>query len=162
MESSYAHYATETNVPSGAVNQVAVQAFGHAVWSGMAAPDVVRNVTAALERGDVVFLPNLRFGVSDNELPLCSPGIVGASKNVGFDPSTGKVGGTVVTGDQQRMLADMLMRFSNDALALVAQLLLSYAGRVTRGRTSFRPVEIEGRKTSWRKDDTRLHIDAFP
>src|SRR5439155_15937417 len=32
----------------------------------------------------------------------------------------------------------------------------------TRERTSFRPVEIEGRKTSWRKDDTRLHIDAFP
>src|SRR5262249_56248117 len=31
-----------------------------------------------------------------------------------------------------------------------------------RGRTSFRPVEIAGRPSSWRKDDTRLHIDAFP
>ena len=33
---------------------------------------------------------------------------------------------------------------------------------LTRGRTSFRPVEIAGRPSSWRKDDTRLHIDAFP
>src|SRR5262249_55300448 len=31
-----------------------------------------------------------------------------------------------------------------------------------RGRTSFRPAEIEGRALSWRKDDRRLHVDAFP
>ena len=29
-------------------------------------------------------------------------------------------------------------------------------------RTSFRPAEIAGRATTWRKDDTRLHIDSFP
>jgi hypothetical protein len=29
-------------------------------------------------------------------------------------------------------------------------------------RTSLRPAEIAGRKSSWRKDDTRLHVDAFP
>src|SRR5207248_11543487 len=37
-----------------------------------------------------------------------------------------------------------------------------YRGRTVRARASFRPVEISGRKTSWRKDDTRLHVDAFP
>jgi hypothetical protein len=31
-----------------------------------------------------------------------------------------------------------------------------------RARASFRPAEIAGRQTSWRKDDTRLHIDSFP
>jgi 3-deoxy-D-manno-oct-2-ulosonic acid (Kdo) hydroxylase len=30
------------------------------------------------------------------------------------------------------------------------------------GRASLRPVEAAGRATSWRKDDTRLHVDAFP
>jgi 3-deoxy-D-manno-oct-2-ulosonic acid (Kdo) hydroxylase len=144
------------------MSQVAVRAFGHTVWSGTATAESGRDVTVAVERGDVVFLPNLRFAVSDSELPLFSPEIVGGSKNVGFDPATGKVGGTVVTGDRQRALAGMLGRFSDDAAALVAQLLPPYAGKVTRGRTSFRPVEIAGRKTSWRKDDTRLHIDAFP
>ena len=28
--------------------------------------------------------------------------------------------------------------------------------------TFFRPAEVAGRLTTWRKDDTRLHIDAFP
>jgi hypothetical protein len=27
---------------------------------------------------------------------------------------------------------------------------------------SFRPVEIAGRKSSYRKDDTLLHVDSFP
>jgi hypothetical protein len=55
-----------------------------------------------------------------------------------------------------------LTRFSDAAAALVASLLPRYAGRVQRARASFRPAEIAGRPTSWRKDDTRLHIDSFP
>jgi hypothetical protein len=30
------------------------------------------------------------------------------------------------------------------------------------GNPSYRPVAVEGRETSWRKDDTRLHVDSFP
>ena len=37
-----------------------------------------------------------------------------------------------------------------------------YRGQLTRGRASFRPAEIAGRASSWRKDDTRLHVDSFP
>ena len=44
----------------------------------------------------------------------------------------------------------------------MGQWLSHYRDRLEVGRTSFRPVEIEGRPTSWRKDDTRLHIDSFP
>jgi hypothetical protein len=40
--------------------------------------------------------------------------------------------------------------------------ILPAYGEALAGRTSFRPVEIRGRKTSTRKDDTKLHIDAFP
>ena len=36
------------------------------------------------------------------------------------------------------------------------------ANRIKPGFTSFRPAEIAGRASSWRKDDTRLHVDAFP
>ena len=28
--------------------------------------------------------------------------------------------------------------------------------------TSYRPFEVDQRKLSWRRDDTRLHVDAFP
>src|SRR5262249_45147332 len=55
-----------------------------------------------------------------------------------------------------------MARFSAGAAALVDGLFGRYTGRVTRGRASFRPAEIAGRKTTWRKDDTRLHVDSFP
>ena len=52
--------------------------------------------------------------------------------------------------------------FSPAVLASGMRACPRYASRLTRGRTSFRPVEIAGRASSWRKDDTRLHVDAFP
>jgi hypothetical protein len=40
--------------------------------------------------------------------------------------------------------------------------LPAYSDKIVPGLTSFRPAEIRGRTTSWRRDDTRLHVDAFP
>ena len=45
---------------------------------------------------------------------------------------------------------------------LVATLFPRYAPYVQRARTSFRPQPAVGRNVSWRKDDSRLHVDAFP
>src|SRR5262249_8232434 len=132
---------------SAELDQVVVRPFERTQWSGAAAPGVGDDVAAALEGGDVGFLPRLRFEPSDAELALFSPGIVGASKNVGFDPTTRRLGGTVLAGAARDPLAGMLARFSDAADALVRQMLPSYASRIARGRTSFRPVEIEGRKT---------------
>jgi hypothetical protein len=56
----------------------------------------------------------------------------------------------------------MLRRFSDASASLIATLLRRYQGAIVRGRASFRPAEIEGRTSSWRKDDTRLHVDSFP
>ncbi|MFN7098363.1 MAG: Kdo hydroxylase family protein, partial [Gammaproteobacteria bacterium] len=41
-------------------------------------------------------------------------------------------------------------------------LLPHYATNLITGRTSYRPVEIKGRPSSYKKDDKRLHVDAFP
>jgi hypothetical protein len=38
----------------------------------------------------------------------------------------------------------------------------SYRNALVQARASFRPAEIAGRPSSWRKDDTRLHVDSFP
>ena len=53
-------------------------------------------------------------------------------------------------------------RFSDGAMRVVEALCPSYAARIQRGRASFRPAEIAGRASTWRKDDTRLHVDSFP
>jgi hypothetical protein len=60
------------------------------------------------------------------------------------------------------MLARFIRRFSDATASLVQRLLPGYGDRLIRARASFRPAEIAGRQTTWRKDDTRLHVDAFP
>ncbi|MGH8541668.1 MAG: Kdo hydroxylase family protein, partial [Stenotrophobium sp.] len=57
---------------------------------------------------------------------------------------------------------DMVKRYALQSRQLVDALFPHYRQPLITGRTSFRPAEIEGRVTSVKKDDTRLHVDAFP
>jgi hypothetical protein len=133
----------------------------HACWA--ATDDTpVASVAALLEQGRVVFLPHLSFAVAPSERDIFSPAILSSSKNTSYDPTTDRVGGTALTGAPRDQLRDVLRRFSGAAASLVDQVLPEYRGRIVRRRASFRPAEIAGRQTSWRKDDTRLHLDAFP
>jgi hypothetical protein len=116
----------------------------------------------ALEAGDVLFLPELRFEVQSQEALLFTPSILGSSKNASYDPATGRLGGTTANGQDAEALRGFIRRFSDSAASLVAGLFPAYRDRIARGRASFRPAEIAGRQTSWRKDDTRLHVDSFP
>jgi len=70
--------------------------------------------------------------------------------------------GTRLAGDEQAHLARIMARFSDSAHTLINGLFPRYRNHLIRARASFRPAEIAGRQTSWRKDDTRLHIDSFP
>jgi len=131
-------------------------------------PSQVRQLNPAvdgvvvLEAGDVLWQPRGFFTVQDRERQMFSPDVLGGGKNVSFDPATGRVGGSSLAGDVSNVLCSMLARFSDESQALLTRTCPRYASRLVRGRTSFRPVEIAGRPSSWRKDDTRLHVDAFP
>jgi hypothetical protein len=120
------------------------------------------DVTKVLEAGDVVCLPKLRFVVEAEETVLFTPAILGSSKNASFDPSTGRTSGTTASGAPAAALRCLMQRFSDAAAALVSEICPAYRAALERRRTSFRPVEIAGRATTWRKDDTRLHVDSFP
>lgn len=131
-------------------------------WSGPASEEAVSAALPALEAGDVLFLPDLRFDVETPEALLFTPAILGSSKNASYDPASGRLGGTTAAGLDAETLRGFLHRFSESASALVRRLLPAYRDCLTRGRASFRPAEIAGRQTTWRKDDTRLHVDSFP
>jgi hypothetical protein len=118
--------------------------------------------TAALEDGRIVLFPRLAFALRPPELKFLDPHSVHGAKNVSFNPATGRVGGTNADGAALDELRSLLDRFSNATNGLVRRLLPAYASGLRRGRASLRPVEIAGRATSWRADDTRLHVDAFP
>jgi len=117
----------------------------------------------ALEMGGILFFPRLDFGLSEAERRFLSPEWSDEkAKNISLRPGDpvprGARGGAADLG----ALGSMLARFLDRAESLVFALLPSYARRLRRAGTSFRPWEIEGRDSSWRKDDTRLHVDAFP
>ena len=131
-------------------------------WFAVATEEAVSAAVPALEAGDVLFLPDLRFQVELSEARLFTPAILGSSKNASYDPASGRLGGTAATGADAETLRGFIGRFSDATTSLVRRLLPAYGDRLTVGRASFRPAEIAGRETTWRKDDTRLHVDSFP
>jgi hypothetical protein len=144
-----------------------IRRLNHPNWGTRVSAAAINDCTAELEDGVVLLLPELAFDVRWDETVHFSPSIA-AAKNVSFDPSTGRLGGAAVKNVQDRnaestgSLTAMLRRFSEAAASLVDALFPAYSGRLQRARASFRPAEIAGRRTTWRHDDTRLHIDSFP
>ena len=116
----------------------------------------------ALEEGCVLLFPQLRFVIEDDERYLLSPATAAKSKNISWDVATGKLGGSSLGESATSTLRTMMTRFAKFSRDLMLNLFPPYAPSLTQARTSFRPVEILGRTTSWRKDDTRLHVDSFP
>src|SRR5258706_321481 len=131
-------------------------------WESAAPVAASAAATAALEAGALLFMPRLRFPIEAGEAALLTPAILGSSKNASFDPATGRLGGTTAAGRDAELLRALMHRFSAAAADVVDRILPRYRSQVTRGRASFRPAEIAGRQTTWRKDDTRLHVDSFP
>jgi hypothetical protein len=131
-------------------------------WTGPFPGDVRANAIDALEHGRVLVFERLPFALEEREKVLLSPAVSnGKSKNVSLKPS-GEIGGTSLTGDAACLMKEMIERYAQTAVKFVEALLPSYAGRLERTQTSYRPVKIEGRQQPAIHDDTRLHVDAFP
>ena len=128
-------------------------------WSGPFGVEAV----SALEAGKIVYAPLLTFELNEAERRFLSPGYLdGKTKNLSFDPGSEELRGSSAGGADRAGLQSMLRRFSTCSCQFISGLCPIYQDRLQVGRTSFRPVEIAGRASSWRKDDTRLHVDAFP
>ena len=120
--------------------------------------------TDALESGKVLYLPRLRFDVQPDERRFLSTAWSdGKSKNIYLRGRERTLRGAVGSSQDQFALSAMIERFGQQAQQLVSALFPHYVSHLQFGNTSFRPFEIEGRPPkSFRKDDTRLHPDAFP
>lgn len=130
-------------------------------WRPALAPDAQPTAIRTLEGGGVLVLPHLAFEVEDSERRFLSPQWSdGRAKNISLDGAALK--GARGAPEELAALAQMIARFAAAAGDLVTALFPRYAPHVKQARTSFRPQPAVGRAVSWRKDDSRLHIDAFP
>jgi hypothetical protein len=130
-------------------------------WKPTPAPDAQKTAVATLEGGGVLILPHVSFRLERDETRFLSPQWGdGKSKNISFDGAALK--GAAGSAQDLAALSRMIARFAASAADLVTTLFPRYAPYVKRARTSFRPQPAVGRAVSWRKDDSRLHVDAFP
>lgn len=117
---------------------------------------------AALEAGQIIYFPQLAFTLQPNEQTLLSEHILAPKhKNVSYDYQSQRLNG-VATAEYAIITQSMMQRYAEFAHQLIKTILPTYQETLLWGRTSYRPAEIDGRITSKRKDDTRLHVDAFP
>jgi len=124
-------------------------------------PDEQERAVRTIEGGGVLVLPRVTFQLRDDELRFLSPSWSdGRAKNVSLDG--GSLKGAQGAASDLAALGAMVTRFAESAASLVTTLFPRYAPYVKRARTSFRPQPAVGRDVSWRKDDSRLHVDAFP
>jgi hypothetical protein len=132
-----------------------------ASWRPAVSPARTEELARTLEAGGVLSLPRLAFAFEGDEARFLDPKWSdGHAKNISLDGAAIK--GARGDADDLLALARMVGRFAANASGLVAALFPRYAPHLTRARTSYRPQPATGRKVSWRKDDTRLHVDAFP
>lgn len=131
-------------------------------WRPKVDPEASKVVTEALEAGKIIFLPKLNFELLAKERFLLSASIMNRKqKNVSFDARKNLLSGSQLINDQAQILRDFMQRFANSAKHLVENLFPAYQTALDPRRTSYRPVEAKGRESSAKKDDTRLHVDAF-
>jgi len=126
-----------------------------------------RDVEARVEAGEVLRFPYLPFALLESELKFRDPRWAdGKAKNIsvrwGDGPERGEMRGAAGNASELAALKAMITRYAEQSETFALRLFPHYRGHLKRGNTSFRPVDVAGRVTSWRKDDTRLHVDAFP
>lgn len=135
--------------------------FELADWSAADALDAA--AISALEAGGVLYFPRLGFPLSPHEQQrLLDPALLAPRvRNISLD-GHGALKGVAGGGEAEQTAAAMLGRYRAQARQLIERLLPHYASALRLAPTSFRPREVQTRRQSWRADDRRLHVDAFP
>ncbi|MDK2123354.1 Kdo hydroxylase family protein [Chitinimonas sp. DQS-5] len=132
-------------------------------WDPEIDPQQTNQLASALEDGKVLYLPQLAFRLNSDEERFLSPSWSnGRAKNISFESKNGQLKGAHGNEEELKALGAMISRYRSRAVGLIQSLLPHYSKTLQVARTSFRPFEVAGRPSSRKKDDTRLHVDAFP
>ncbi len=133
-------------------------------WKSQINSEFAQTITTALEMGKVIYFPRLKFDLTPNEQILLAMSLQPkGAKNISYNHKNQQLGGVPEKSAVADLIKPMMQRYHSWSSQLLEACCPQYQADQCSGRTSFRPVEIKGRKPeSYRKDDTRLHVDAFP
>ena len=126
-----------------------------------APPISVDSAAARLEAEGILILTGRPFELTAAEAVLLTPDLSSAGvKNISLSPD-GDLRGANAGAGETAILTDLLKRYALWSQALLLGIAPHYGPALDRGRTSFRPRAVEEAQLSPRKDDRRLHVDAF-
>lgn len=132
-------------------------------WHGGQLSTERETLLAGVERGKVLYFRNLEFPIIGGEKALLDPQIADPQrKNISLMPNGGALAGVLGDAVMQSAVRALIARYQQSARTLVDGLFPEYKNRLRAAPTSLRLHQVETRETSWRKDDSRLHVDAFP
>ena len=130
-------------------------------WQPSVRPALSEQLALTLEQGKVIYLPQLPFQIAESEQIFFSPEwLSGKRKNISLEGN--EVRGATGSPDLLEQMGNMIYRYSEKSACLINRLFPNYTRHLNTARTSFRPGNVEGPPPSWKKDDPRLHVDAFP
>jgi 3-deoxy-D-manno-oct-2-ulosonic acid (Kdo) hydroxylase len=116
-----------------------------------------------LETGQLLYYPQLKFNLTAEEKSLFVEDVLDkGAKNISFNFKTRQLKGINSSQRSKEILLSLLLRFSQTADYFMNRLFPDYSCHLTLGEASYRPAQIKERKTSLRKNDRWLHVDAFP
>lgn len=120
----------------------------------------------ALESGQVIQIPrpSFPFELSAREQNILGKDLVDPKrKNISFNPEHNRVMG-VADHLQKTTAKTLLLRYYNEVLQLITNLFPHYIPHLRDPVNSLRVHEVSDwqNTASWRKDDRRIHVDAFP
>jgi hypothetical protein len=117
---------------------------------------------AAVEAGKVLYFPKLPFPIDADMARLFTPAVLDpGSRNISLD-TNGKLKGAAGDAATLAALTAMIGGFRTRATSLVHSLFPQYTSGLRLAPTSYRPMQVSTRQQSWRADDRRMHVDAFP
>ena len=117
---------------------------------------------ACVEDGGVLVLPALPLDMAKFAGLLDPKWADPRNKNISVDAASGRVDGLLGDEAVQQGVRTLVGDFQRNARLLIDALAPGYAREMRTAAASLRLQRVEGRPASWRKDDSRLHIDAFP
>lgn len=124
-------------------------------------------VVANLEQGEVLYFPSLKFSLTDSEQALLDPTLVNPKrKNIMYQSDQDSIRGVAedISSEEKEALKALLKRYAATSYQLLTDLIPEYRGKLHSPMNTLRlnSVDIWSDSHSFRKDDRRLHIDAFP
>jgi hypothetical protein len=146
------------------LNSKKIESFSGNSWTNKSDKLNQKQAIKALESGKVVFFPELKVMLDDKEKELViNAAVKPGNKNVSYDYNSKQIRGSLDSEEKKQLLANILENYVLSTLSLIKNYFPQYSEALQIGRTSLRPIEIQGRiSPSYKKDDTRLHVDAFP